>query len=126
MQAAADGLTYEKASKYRSISNYAAAVMLVIVSVMQLISIGSAPSLRVFIMTGYFILLGVIIVLVEMEKGDMNQWFLFLNFGWGKVYLNMFLIVSMLSFPDVSVVQWIIAVAFLISSGLNLHIGRKF
>lgn len=64
--------------------------------------------------------------MVELEKGSFNQWFMFLNFGWGKVYLYMFLVVTMLSFPSLSAFQWIIAVLFVIASGFNFFIGRKF
>lgn len=120
------GFSYEKASIYRGWSSYAASIMLVIVSIFQLISIGDAPSLRTLIITAYFIAIGIIIICVEMETGNTNQWFLFLNFGWGKVYLYVFVVVSMLSFPVISWIQWVIAILFLVSAGFNLFIGRKF
>ena len=120
------GSTYQKISKIRTYVSYLAALLLIIESIMILISIGSAPSLRAFIVTGYFIAFGIIILLVECEKGNINQWFLFLNFGWGKVYLYIFVIVTMLSFPELTWVQWVIASLFLISSVFNIYIGRKF
>ena len=88
----ADGsmFSYEKACTYRKITSYAAAIMLVVVSVFSVFSIGDAGGLRTIIMTIYFVFIGLIIVGVEMERGSICQWFLFLNFGWGKVYLYMF------------------------------------
>ena len=124
----ADGsmFSYDKACAYRKISSFAAAIMLVVVSIFSILSIGDAGSLRVIIMTIYFILIGLIIVGVEMERGSICQWFLFLNFGWGKVYLYMFLVVAMLSLPTTSWLQWIIGILFTISAGFNMYLSRKY
>ena len=77
-------------------------------------------------MTFYFILIGIVIIAVEMEKGSFNQWFLFLNFGWGKVYLYMFLFCAILSFTSRSWLQWVIAICLLIASFMNLYLNRKY
>ena len=90
-------MTYEKALKYRKNSSYLAAILLVIVSVLKLLSISEGHKLAAIIMCFYFLGIGAVIVGVEYEVGACQQWFLFLNFGWGKTYLYSFLFFSILT-----------------------------
>ena len=89
-------MTYEKASKIRTMTSYVAAAMLIVVGISRLLSISTADSMRVFIMTFYFVVIGIIIIAVECGNGYSQQYFLFLNFGWGKLFLYMFLVCSIL------------------------------
>ena len=63
--------SYEKASKLRRITSYAAAIMLIVVSIFKLISItDSNMTVRTFIMAFYFITIGTILVMVEYGVGS--------------------------------------------------------
>ena len=70
-------------------------------------------------------MISVVLIAVEMERGNFAQWFLFLNFGWGKVYLYSFLSIAILSFPVKSWLSWIISAILIFSSLINLFISRK-
>ena len=63
-------MTYEKALKYRKNSSYLAAVLLIIVSFLKLISISSGHGLDTIIMCFYFLGIGCVIISVEYEVGS--------------------------------------------------------
>lgn len=119
-------MTYEKASQIRTMTSYIAAAMLVVVGISRLLSISEAASMRVFVMTFYFVVIGIIVIAVECGNGASQQYFLFLNFGWGKVFLYMFLVCSILQAEEKSWLEWVITIIFLVSSGFNLYLDRYF
>lgn len=115
--------SHEKACIYRKWSSYGAAILMVITS---LLNVFSNASMRTIIMTLYFVFIGLIIVGVEMERGNICQWFLFMNFGWGKIYTYMFIVVAMLSLPELGVWNIIICILFIVASGFNGYLARKY
>ena len=100
--------------------------MLVVVGISRLLSISEASSMRVFIMTFYFVVIGIIIIAVECGNGYSQQYFLFLNFGPGKIFLYMFLVCSILQADEKSWLEWGIAIIFLLSCGFNMYLHRAF
>ena len=62
-------MTYEKALDYRKKSSYLAAVLLVIVSILKIVSIGTGHKLQSLIMSFYFLGIGLVIVAVEYVVG---------------------------------------------------------
>lgn len=99
---------------------------MVVIGVFSLLDLGTGSTIRALIMTFYFCIIGVIIIAVELGSGSFPQWFLFLNFGWGKVYLYMFLVCAILSNPNKGWLHWVVAVSFCVSSGFNLYVGTKY
>ena len=77
-------------------------------------------------MTFYFIAISVVMVAVEFGQGQAQQWFLFLNFGWGKVFLYAYLICAILSMPALAVLEYFIAIALFIACLFNIYIDRKY
>ena len=65
-------------------------------------------------------------VAVEFGQGQAQQWFLFLNFGWGKVFLYAYLICAILSMPALAVLEYLIAIALFIACLFNIYIDRKY
>ena len=122
---AAAPFDYEKAEQYRKNSTYLGCGLLIMVAIFQIISVSDAPSFSVFIMSFYLVAIGVVMIQVELGKGAAPQLFFFLNFGWGKLFLNTYLVCIILAGPT-SWWGWVIAIAFLVSGGLNLYIGKKF
>ena len=78
------------------------------------------------IMVFYLLIVGIVILGVELEQAKCQQWFLFLNFGWGKVYLYSFLVCAYMSTPEKSIAEWVITLAFVASSGLSIYIHQKY
>tara|TARA_B110000285_G_C14572912_1_gene358676 strand:- start:210 stop:449 length:240 start_codon:yes stop_codon:yes gene_type:complete len=62
-------MTYEKALEIRKKSSYIAAVLLVIVSILKIVSISDGHKLQSMIMSFYFLGIGLVIVAVEYEVG---------------------------------------------------------
>jgi hypothetical protein len=50
-------------------TSYIAAAMLVVVGISRLLSISEAASMRVFVMTFYFVVIGIIVIAVECGNG---------------------------------------------------------
>jgi hypothetical protein len=63
---------------------------------------------------------------VELGQGKAQQWFLFLNFGWGKVFLYTYLISAILSMPSVAAFEIIVAIIILIATIFNIIISIKY
>jgi hypothetical protein len=104
-----------------------AAVMLVIVGVAKIVSIGGeGKTAAQYVMTFYFIVISIVMVAVEFGQGQAQQWFLFLNFGWGKVFLYCYLICAILSMPSLALLEYFIAIALFIACLFNIYIDRKY
>ena len=119
-------MSYEKALKIRKNSSYVAAVLLVVVSVLKLLSISEGHKLMTIIMCFYFLGIGIVIVGVEYEVGAFQQWFLFLNFGWGKSYLYSFLFFCILSQEKIAIGEYVIAIAFLVAAMFTTYLHMKY
>jgi uncharacterized membrane protein len=77
-------------------------------------------------MTFYFIVIAIVMVAVELGQGQAQQWFLFLNFGWGKVFLYTYLICAILSMPSLAILEYAITIALFIACLFNIYIDRKY
>jgi len=66
----ANTYSYETACKYRKINTYVAAILLVVTGIFSLIALGMGSTIRQLIITFYFAVIGVIIVMVELGKGS--------------------------------------------------------
>ena len=80
-----------------------------------------------FVMTLYFIVIGVIMISVEFGSGTAQQWFLFLNFAWGKVFVNAYLICAILgSKSSLAVFEYVVCGVLLVSSCFVLLSNYKY
>ena len=93
------GYTYETANKMRKYSTMAGAGILIAQAIIKIISLGgSGESFRTILTGIYFTMIAVILVLLELEKSSVAQWFMFMNFALGKVFLYLFMVSTMLSY----------------------------
>lgn len=97
-----------------------------IVGVAKIITIGGNSTAAMYVMTFYFMMIAIVMIAVELGQGQAQQWFLFLNFGWGKVFLYFYLICAILSMPSLAVLEYFAAIALVIASVFNIYIDRKY
>ena len=71
-------------------------------------------------------MIGLVMIAIEMGHVASTQYFLFLNFGWGKVFLNLFLGVSVLSFKEKALLDWVAAIYFWIMCFFDMFVYIKF
>ena len=67
-----DKYSYDNLSKMRKNSVYLVSLLLVINGIMKIASIGKEESVRSFIMTFYFCGIGIILILIELERGQVQ------------------------------------------------------
>ena len=51
---------------------------------------------------------------------------MFINFGWGKVFLNIFLATSVLSFDEKALIDWLAALWFVVMCIFDMFVYIKF
>ena len=119
-------MSYQEACKWRKYSTFLAAVLLIVIGIFSILSISDAGGLRAIVMTIYLIVIAVVMILVELGQGASQKTFLFLNFWWGKLLLNVYLFAAILSNPEKSWIEWVIAISLLLSSIMNIFIEKKY
>jgi hypothetical protein len=100
--------------------------LLGLVGIFRVINLGGEASLSRFIMAFYFLAIAFIIISVETGYGKTQQWFLFLNFGWGKAIMYGYLTCLILGTPSTTYMDWIVALLFLVAALANVYIYNKF
>ncbi len=75
----------------------ASAILLVILSIVRIIKITEARTFTLYVMTIYFVLFGLVILLVELGLKPIKRTFYFLNFAWGKAIFDFFIACMSLS-----------------------------
>ena len=77
-------------------------------------------------MTFYFCVIAIVMVAVEFEQGSAQQWFLFLNYGWGKVFIYVYLICAILSSSSLAIFEIITCILFLVAIIFNVYVSYKY
>jgi len=77
------------------IFQFITALVLIILAVIRIIDIDGAKQAITYIMNFYYFFFGVVIFLCEIKIIRFLTWFYFMNFGWGKALLMLFLASTM-------------------------------